>query len=481
MILSSPQYRFLSNHAEWIVAGGAAGGGKTHMITLDPLRHCQGPGANKAFRGAIFRRTHPQLTNPGGLIDHCKAMYGPLNARFNHTRSEFAFPCGAEISMSTLQFEKDLQNFQGAQLDWVAFDEATQFPLKYVQFLWSRVRSKSGIRGSLRMTCNPDSDSWIFPFISWWINLETGYPIKERSGVIRHFRNLNSEHDQSNARFMWYDEPQFEIDEKTGKQKCVTTSATFIGATLDDNEFLQKSDPGYRQRLEQLNEQERERFLNGCWLASSKTDTEWPRECFMGVTVPLSSYPVPEHHEVVRMFSVDPSKGKHIHKGDYSAIVCLAQTQTHKFIDADMARRPPGQIVRDLFEFCDQPHHRIRQGDLIGIESLQFQSIMRDLIYQHARDNPHYALSAFLASGGIIIPVEDQLKKEMRIRRLDGPIRNRELRFLENSGTAILLSQLKNFDGIPGVNKHDDGPDALDQANRMPIHLQTYYENLRKA
>lgn len=452
------------------------------MISLDPLRHCQGPNANKAFRGAIFRRTHPQLTNPGGLIDHCKAMYGPLNANFNHTRSEFEFPSGSKISMSTIQFDKDLDNFQGAQLDWVAFDEATQFPLKYVQYLWGRCRSKSGIRPTLRMTCNPDNDSWLFRFISWWINLETGYPIPERSGVIRHFRNLSDASSSHSGKFEWYDEPQFEINPKTNLRECVTTSATFIGATLDDNEFLQKSDPGYRQRLEQLNEQERERFLNGCWLASSKTDTEWPRECFMGVTIPLSQYPVPEHHEVVRMFSVDPSKGKHTHKGDYSAIVCLAQTNTKpgKFVDADLQRRPPGQIVADLFEFCDQPHHRIRSGDLIGIESLQFQEIMRNLIYQYAKDHPDFALSQYLRAGGFIIPVEDQLKKEMRIRRLDSAIRNGEFRYLENAGTALLLSQLKNFDGIPGVNKHDDGPDALDQANRMPQHLHKYFENARK-
>ncbi len=36
-------------------------------------------------------------------------------------------------------------------------------------------------------TTNPDADSWVAEFISWWINWETGYPIQERSGIIRYF------------------------------------------------------------------------------------------------------------------------------------------------------------------------------------------------------------------------------------------------------------------------------------------------------
>lgn len=40
---------------------------------------------------------------------------------------------------------------------------------------------------------NPDADSWVADFIKWWITPETGYPIPERSGVIRYMVRLNDE------------------------------------------------------------------------------------------------------------------------------------------------------------------------------------------------------------------------------------------------------------------------------------------------
>ena len=473
MNLSQPQYDFLINRADWIVYGGSAGSGKTHALTLDPLRHVQGPSANAQFRGAIFRRTFPQLANPGGLLDHCREMYGPLDGDYNNTRAEFKFPCGAKIALSTIQFDKDLNNYQGAQLDWVAFDEATQFPYKYVQYLWGRCRSKSGIRPTLRMSCNPDNDSWLFKFLYWWISPETGLPINERSGVIRHFRSIDDE-------FEWHDEPQYQINATSGVTECVTTSATFIGATLDDNAALNASDPTYRQRLEQLSTEDRERFLNGNWLASSVTDTEWDRTLFMGVYCDLDSYPTHTSRKCFNSFAIDASKGKQIRKGDYSAISCVTTTSDLKYVDCDMKRRAPSEIVEDLFLFCDQEHHRIRSGDLIGIEALQFQSLFIDIIMRFAVDNPDYALSRYLKAGNIIIPVEDTLNKMMRIRRLDPFIKQRQFRFLQNPGTTLLVNQLKNFDGIAAKGKHDDGPDSLEMACNMPTHLQTYFENLRK-
>jgi hypothetical protein len=72
------------------------------------------------------------------------------------------------------------------------------------------------------------------------------------------------------------------------------------------------------------------------------------------------------------------------------------------------------------------------------------------------------------------------MNKQMRIRRLDQRIRQREMRYLENPGTTLLLNQLKQFDGIPGVGKHDDGPDALAMCTQLPRYEQEYWENLRK-
>ncbi len=50
-----------------------------------------------------------------------------------------------------------------------------------------RNRSTCGVRPYIRGTCNPDSESWVADFLSWWIDPESGLPIPERAGVLRYF------------------------------------------------------------------------------------------------------------------------------------------------------------------------------------------------------------------------------------------------------------------------------------------------------
>lgn len=434
------------------------------------MRNVQGPHAHPDFNGIIMRRTYKQIIKPGGLLDETRKRYTPTGGRYNHNAAEWRWSSGAKIHLGSLQYDSDLKNYQGAAAEWLGLDELDQFSQEQTLYLWGRCRSKTGIAPRLRATMNPDNSSWVFTFLAWWINLETGYPIPERSGVIRHFQVID-------GRFVWYDDEQYDDEgEKT------TISATFIPATLADNKALMEADPSYRQRLMQLSQSDRDRFLFGNWLSSSITGMEWDREYFKDVQIPLEEYPTVHDTKLVNMFSVDASKGKSVKTGDYSAIVCLTQTLSPalKFVDCDMKRRSPGQIVEDIFAFTNQEHHTIRSGDLIGVESVQFQEIFVDLIANYAISHPDYALSQYLKAGGIIIPVVDMLQKEMRIRRLDGFIRRREFRFLDNVDTALGLSQLRNFDGIPGKGKHDDFPDALDQALQLPAQLKRYYEERRK-
>src|SRR5690242_13303687 len=59
-----PQTEFLRTPADICIYGGAAGGGKTVGLILEPLRY-----ATRVvnFTAVFFRRSTPQITNPGGL------------------------------------------------------------------------------------------------------------------------------------------------------------------------------------------------------------------------------------------------------------------------------------------------------------------------------------------------------------------------------------------------------------------------------
>ncbi len=66
-----PQESFLASEADIGIYGGAAGGGKSSALLLEPLRHINNP----LFRAVIFRRTAKQIRNEGGFgIRHVKYM-----------------------------------------------------------------------------------------------------------------------------------------------------------------------------------------------------------------------------------------------------------------------------------------------------------------------------------------------------------------------------------------------------------------------
>ena len=221
------------------------------------LTHIQNPD----YGAVIFRRTSPEITTEGGLWDESKRLFHLIPGAIpREGKLDWKFPSGAAISFGHAQHEKDVENkFPGAQIAYIGFDELNKFTEKQFWFLFSRNRSTCGVKPRIDATCNPDADSWVAKLIDWWICPTSGYPIPERSGVLRYFYRLNNViHWGDSAEELMFKFPDLA---KVAPPK----SLTFISATLDDNKILLTQNPDYKANLLSLLNVDMERLLKGNW------------------------------------------------------------------------------------------------------------------------------------------------------------------------------------------------------------------------
>lgn len=254
-----PQERFLATPADICIYGGAAGGGKTFALLMEPLRHVKNPG----FGAVILRKNITQVTTEGGLWDESFDIYGKMRgARPIRTpQLRWVFPSGARVSFGHIERDDELFKWQGSQIPLLEFDELTHFTEKQFFYMLSRNRSTCGVTPYIRASCNPDADSWVAKFIAWWIDQDTGYPIPERSGVIRYMIRRNEVVEWGGSREDLLN--RFGLTPEEAQQDIKTV--TFIASRLEDNKILMEKDPSYLANLKALSLVERERLLYGNW------------------------------------------------------------------------------------------------------------------------------------------------------------------------------------------------------------------------
>lgn len=273
------QYRFLSCPADIAFGGGSAGAGKTFALLFEAMRHI----GIRGYSGTIFRRTYPEIDNPGGLWDESLGLYSYVNGKYivdgkesylkgvpTKSNLEWSFRDKTNREKSKIVFrhiqrDDDVMNYQGSQLPFIGFDELTHFPKEVFLFMMSRNRSTCGIRPYIRCTCNPDADSWIAEWIDWWLD-EEGYINPERDGIIRYF-TIDKD------KLIWGDSKgeviekakyKFDLIQHENKEDLVK-SFTFIKGDIHDNKILTEKNPEYLGSLLALSEEEQMRLYRGNW------------------------------------------------------------------------------------------------------------------------------------------------------------------------------------------------------------------------
>lgn len=262
--LPGPQTNFLSSMADIAIYGGAAGGGKSYALLLEPLRHYH----NAMFNCVIFRRNSTQVRNPGGLWHDSLSIYTNFNGHPREAFLEWQFPSGARVKFAHLEHERSIYDWQGSQVPLLCFDELTHFSETQFIYMLSRNRSTSGVKPYVRATCNPDVSSWVRKWIDWYID-DKGFPIPERSGVLRYFIRKDDT-------ILWGDSRE-ELISKYGADE-LPKSFTFIPSKVTDNKVLMERDPTYIANLRALSRVERERLLDGNWNVKASAGNFFRRE-----------------------------------------------------------------------------------------------------------------------------------------------------------------------------------------------------------
>jgi len=216
-----PQTDFLAAAEKDVLYGGAAGGGKSYAMIVDPLRYAH----RKAHRALILRRSMPELRE---MIDKSRELYPQAfpGAKFREVEKLWNFPSGAKIEFGFLERDADVYRYQGQAYSWIGFDEITHLPTEFSwNYLASRLRTTdSTIKTYLRCTANPGGVG------SHWV--------KKR-----------------------YIEPSAHNTSFEGKDGL---TRKFIPAKLADNPYLSE-DGVYEQMLKSLPPIQRRQLLEGNW------------------------------------------------------------------------------------------------------------------------------------------------------------------------------------------------------------------------
>ena len=145
-----PQERFLATAADICIYGGAAGGGKTYGLLLEPLRYIN----NSGYNGMIFRRDYMQIMSPGGLWDSARTIYSYIQgaSSLKSPKLHWIFRSGATVNFAQIGRDDDCEGWQGSQIAYIGFDELTHFSKYTFFYMLSRNRTTCGVKPYIRAT-----------------------------------------------------------------------------------------------------------------------------------------------------------------------------------------------------------------------------------------------------------------------------------------------------------------------------------------
>lgn len=289
----------LSEQADELLFGGAAGPGKTEWLIQDGIRNMEAVPGN---RGVIFRRVFPSLRRT--IIPRLRAALPSSRADYNKSEHTFYFPNGSILETASLQYEDTVTDFQGAEYGWMGWEELTEFMLTQYEFLLTRLRAPvDGVRPRSVATTNPGGNG------HKWVKRRFVKPKEE---------DLEEDDDFPRPGVPW--RPRFDPD--IHSEDAPPLTRVYVPAIYTDNPTLLARDPRYISKLRQQSSAAMRLALEtGDWDAiDAITGALWKGEDLDGGRVNPEWYKK-RVHTLRRVIAVDPDDGTENSDG-YGIAVC---------------------------------------------------------------------------------------------------------------------------------------------------------------
>jgi len=248
--------------------GGAAGPGKSWGLLAGALQYVDVPG----YAAIMFRRTFPELSQAGGLIEVSHLWLDGTDARYHQGDHQWTFPSGASLTFAHMQYETDKDRYRGASYQYIAFDELTTFTETQFRYLFGRLRRPE------RSPAGAAPDGMTLDQV----------PLRMRSAS----NPGGPGHDWVKERY---------IDKETRERRI------FLPARLSENPHMDQA--AYLTSLAELTEVERERLILGDWDAidaggmfepslwptiARYSSDQWLRVWDLAGSKPTPEYPDPD-------------------------------------------------------------------------------------------------------------------------------------------------------------------------------------------
>lgn len=269
---NEPQCQAFYSHADLMLFGGGAGGGKTDLLL--------GTALTQHSRSVIFRR---QATDLRGIEERIVELAG--NSGWNGSLKILRRP-GRVLELGHLEKPGSELSWQGRPHDFIGFDEGAQLSRQKVQFVLGWMRSvdpKQRRRGII--ASNPPTGGegeWLIEWFAPW--LDERFPNPARPGELRYAATARDRDgttlwlpDGRPIYFTGEREYRLATPEEIARgdedeNVVVPLTRTFIPSLLKNNPYLAKS--GYRAQIQALPEPLRSQLLNGDFVAG-RQDHEW--------------------------------------------------------------------------------------------------------------------------------------------------------------------------------------------------------------